>query len=109
METIQAPASSAMSARLMKSAAQSLTEQLAARFAQRIRDRLLAPGARLPSVRQCAQQQGVSPATVVGAYQVESLRRVAGSISRLLAALFSAFAMLVIAKPKFYCTLQGPY
>jgi DNA-binding transcriptional MocR family regulator len=53
---------------LMKSSAQSLAEQLAARFAQRIRDRLLAPGARLPSVRQCAQQQGVSPSTVVGAY-----------------------------------------
>lgn len=53
---------------LMKTAAQSLTEQLATRFAQRIRDRLLAPGARLPSVRLCAQQQGVSPSTVVGAY-----------------------------------------
>jgi DNA-binding transcriptional MocR family regulator len=53
---------------LMKSGAQSLTEQLAQRFAQRIRDRLLAPGARLPSVRQCAQQQQVSPSTVVGAY-----------------------------------------
>lgn len=52
----------------MKSGAQSLTEQLAARFAQRIRDRLLAAGARLPSVRQCALQQGVSPSTVVGAY-----------------------------------------
>jgi DNA-binding transcriptional MocR family regulator len=53
---------------LMKTPSQSLTEQLAARFAQRIRDRLLAPGARLPSVRLCAQQQGVSPSTVVGAY-----------------------------------------
>jgi DNA-binding transcriptional MocR family regulator len=53
---------------LMKTASQSLTEQLSARFAQRIRDRLLAPGARLPSVRQCAQQQGVSPSTVVAAY-----------------------------------------
>jgi DNA-binding transcriptional MocR family regulator len=53
---------------LMKTGAQPLTEQLAARFAQRIRDRLLAPGARLPSVRQCAHQQGVSPSTVVGAY-----------------------------------------
>ena len=53
---------------LMKTASQSLTEQLAARFAQRIRDRLLNPGARLPSVRLCAQQQGVSPSTVVGAY-----------------------------------------
>ena len=55
---------------LMKNGAQSLTDQLAARFAQRIRDRLLAPGARLPSVRQCAQQQGVSPSTVVGAYDL---------------------------------------
>ena len=53
---------------LMKSSTQPLTAQLAARFAQRIRDRLLAPGARLPSVRLCARQQGVSPSTVVGAY-----------------------------------------
>ena len=42
--------------------------QLAARFAQRIQTGLLATGARLPSVRQCAQQQGVSPSTVVAAY-----------------------------------------
>ena len=53
---------------LTRASSQSLTEQLSARFAQRIRDRLLAPGARLPSVRQCAQQQGVSPSTVVAAY-----------------------------------------
>lgn len=53
---------------LMKTPSQSLTEQLADRFAERIRTRLLAPGARLPSVRQCAQQQGVSPSTVVAAY-----------------------------------------
>ncbi len=53
---------------LMKTSAQSLTEQLAVRFADRIRSRLLAPGARLPSVRQCAEQHGVSTATVVAAY-----------------------------------------
>jgi DNA-binding transcriptional MocR family regulator len=53
---------------LMKASSQSLTEQLAGRFAERIRNRLLVPGARLPSVRQCAQQQGVSPSTVVAAY-----------------------------------------
>ncbi len=53
---------------LMKTSAQSLTEQLVGRFAERIRNRLLAPGARLPSVRQCAQQHGVSPSTVVAAY-----------------------------------------
>ena len=53
---------------LIRSADASLTEQLSARFGQRIRDRLLSPGARLPSVRQCAQSQGVSPSTVVAAY-----------------------------------------
>ena len=52
---------------LMKSPTQSLTEQLSARFAERIRNRLLAPGSRLPSVRQCAEQNGVSPSTVVAA------------------------------------------
>ena len=55
-------------AMLLKTSAQSLTEQLAERFAERIRTRLLAPGARLPSVRQCALQQGVSASTVVAAY-----------------------------------------
>ncbi len=55
---------------LVRHAHQPLTEQLAARFAQRIRARLLAPGARLPSVRECAKQQGVSPATVVVAYDL---------------------------------------
>ncbi len=53
---------------LVKAASQSLAEQLAGRFAERIRTRLLAPETRLPSVRQCAQQQGVSPSTVVAAY-----------------------------------------
>ena len=55
---------------LMRSAAQSLTEQLAERFAARIRDRLLAPGSRLPSVRQCARQHQLSPSTVVAAYDL---------------------------------------
>jgi DNA-binding transcriptional MocR family regulator len=53
---------------LLRTAAQSLNQQLASRFAERIRDRLLAPGSRLPSVRQCAAQHGVSAATVVAAY-----------------------------------------
>ena len=53
---------------LMKTPSSSLTEQLANRFAERIQTRLLAGGARLPSVRQCAQQQGVSASTVVAAY-----------------------------------------
>lgn len=52
----------------MKTASQSLTEQLCARFAERIRHRLLTPGMRLPSVRLCAEQQGVSVSTVVAAY-----------------------------------------
>lgn len=53
---------------LTRTSTQSLTGQLADRFAERIRDRLLAPGARLPSVRECARQQGVSAHTVVAAY-----------------------------------------
>ncbi len=53
---------------LTPAAAQSLTEQLAELFAQRIRTRLLAPGAKLPSVRQCAQLHELSPSTVVAAY-----------------------------------------
>ena len=55
---------------LTKASSLSLTEQLSARFAERIRNRLLSPGARLPSVRQCAASQGVSPSTVVAAYDV---------------------------------------
>ncbi|MDM0019604.1 aminotransferase-like domain-containing protein [Variovorax saccharolyticus] len=53
---------------LTRTSTQSLTGQLADRFSERIRNRLLAPGARLPSVRECARQQGVSPHTVVAAY-----------------------------------------
>jgi DNA-binding transcriptional MocR family regulator len=53
---------------LMRTSSLSLTDQLVARFTERIRNRLLAAGARLPSVRQCAVQHGVSPHTVVAAY-----------------------------------------
>ncbi|MEP6557657.1 MAG: PLP-dependent aminotransferase family protein [Burkholderiales bacterium] len=53
---------------LIKTAALSLSVQLADRFAERIESRLLAPGVRLPSVRECARTQGVSCATVVAAY-----------------------------------------
>ena len=45
-----------------------LTDQLTRRFAERIGQRLLAPGARLPSVRECARRHAVSPYTVVAAY-----------------------------------------
>ena len=51
-----------------------LAEQLALRFAERIAQRLLAPGARLPSVRDCARRHGVSPSTVVGAYDLLQAR-----------------------------------
>ena len=53
---------------LTREADTSLTEQLSGRFAERIRQRLLAPGARLPSVRECARRHAVSPHTVVAAY-----------------------------------------
>jgi DNA-binding transcriptional MocR family regulator len=59
---------------LTKTSSQSLTQQLCERFAERIKSRLLGPGARLPSVRLCAQQQGVSVSTVVAAYdQLQAL------------------------------------
>jgi DNA-binding transcriptional MocR family regulator len=48
--------------------AATLAEQLAAMLGQRIRQRLLAPGARLPSVREGAARYGVSPSTVISAY-----------------------------------------
>jgi DNA-binding transcriptional MocR family regulator len=53
---------------LARRADRTLTEQLSARFAERIRQRLLAPGTRLPSVRECARRHGISPCTVVSAY-----------------------------------------
>lgn len=61
---------SAPSAWLTRSADTTLAEQLAQRFAERIQQRLMAPGARLPSVRECAQRHQVSASTVVGAYDM---------------------------------------
>jgi DNA-binding transcriptional MocR family regulator len=53
---------------LLRGAGSALAEQLAQRFAERIEQRLLAAGARLPSVRDCARRHGVSASTVVSAY-----------------------------------------
>ena len=53
---------------LQRHAATTLAEQLAAQFAGRIRNRLLPPGSRLPSVRDCAKRYGLSTQTVVAAY-----------------------------------------
>ena len=58
----------ATQAPLSRAADTTLTDQLADRFAGRIRQRLLGPGARLPSVRECARRHSVSPHTVVAAY-----------------------------------------
>ncbi|MEW6704943.1 MAG: PLP-dependent aminotransferase family protein [Pseudomonadota bacterium] len=55
-------------AALSRAAGVTLAEQLAARYAERIRQRLLMPGTRLPSVRECARRHAVSPTTVVAAY-----------------------------------------
>jgi len=53
---------------LQRSGPLRLGEQLAALFAERIHRRALPPGSRLPSVRESAQLHGVSPSTVVAAY-----------------------------------------
>jgi DNA-binding transcriptional MocR family regulator len=58
----------ALARSLQRTRSSTLGEQLAARLAERIAARALQPGARLPSVRECARQQGVSPSTVVAAY-----------------------------------------
>ncbi len=55
---------------LARAAGATLAGQLAQRLAERIEQRLLAPGARLPSVRDCARRQQVSPSTVVAAYDL---------------------------------------
>ncbi|MEJ5999697.1 aminotransferase-like domain-containing protein [Paucibacter soli] len=59
---------SAAASPLSRDASTPLAQQLALRFAERIQQRLLLPGARLPSVRECARHHGVSPYTVVAAY-----------------------------------------
>lgn len=53
---------------LSRGAHVTLTDQLADRFADQIRQRLLTPGSRLPSIRDCAQRHRVSASTVVAAY-----------------------------------------
>ena len=53
---------------LTRDAGTPFAEQLARHFAERIGSGLLSVGARLPSVRDCAQLHGVSPHTVVAAY-----------------------------------------
>ena len=53
---------------LQRHASATLAEQLGAQFAARIRNRLLPPGSRLPSVRDCAKRYGLSTQTVVAAY-----------------------------------------
>jgi DNA-binding transcriptional MocR family regulator len=55
---------------LARRAARTLSEQHPERFAARIRQRLIGPGTRLPSVRECARRHAVSPCTVVSAYDL---------------------------------------
>lgn len=55
---------------LSRDSDQTLTTQLAQRFADRIRQHWLAPGSKLPSVRECARSHQVSTYTVVAAYDL---------------------------------------
>jgi len=53
---------------LSREGGESLSDQIVRSVAARIDDRLLRSGARMPSIRQFASSHGVSPFTVVGAY-----------------------------------------
>jgi len=55
---------------LARDALSTLAEQLAAWTAQRIRERTLAAGAKLPSVRETARRHALAPSTVVAAYDL---------------------------------------
>ena len=55
---------------LQRQGALTLGTQLAQRVADRIQRGALSPGVRLPSVREAARLQGVSPSTVVAAYDL---------------------------------------
>ncbi|HUG26120.1 PLP-dependent aminotransferase family protein [Piscinibacter sp.] len=66
--TPSAESIAASTAKLSRGADTTLTDQLTARFSEHIRQRLMAPGTRLPSVRECARRHGVSAYTVVAAY-----------------------------------------
>jgi DNA-binding transcriptional MocR family regulator len=55
---------------LERGALATLAEQLAAWYAQRIRERSLGAGARLPSVRDAARRHALAPSTVVAAYDL---------------------------------------
>jgi DNA-binding transcriptional MocR family regulator len=61
-----APSSSGL---LARHASATLAEQLCGRFADQIRQRLLLPGSRMPSIRDCARRHQVSASTVVAAYE----------------------------------------
>jgi DNA-binding transcriptional MocR family regulator len=53
---------------LTRESDETLVEQLVARFKRRIDERMLKPGAKLPSIRMLAEREGVSRFTVVEAY-----------------------------------------
>lgn len=53
---------------LLRDSQTALSQQLAEHWAERIRQRVALPGAKLPSVRQAAAEAAVNPSTVVAAY-----------------------------------------
>lgn len=55
---------------LLRAEGSTLSEQLAQHYGRAIRQQLLAPGHRLPSVREAARLHRVSPHTVVAAYDL---------------------------------------
>jgi len=68
-DTVARPAPAAVAPGLIdRSSDQRLSDQLVARLGEQIEARVLRAGMRLPSIRACAEGQGVARATVVEAY-----------------------------------------
>jgi DNA-binding transcriptional MocR family regulator len=67
MTTMPTPPATAV-ATLSRAAGESLTDQIVRTVAARIDERMLRSGSRMPSIRRFAESHGVSPFTVVAAY-----------------------------------------
>ncbi|WP_051379017.1 PLP-dependent aminotransferase family protein [Derxia gummosa] len=67
-DTVARPAPAAVAGLIDRDSRERLSDQLVGRLTEQIEARVLRSGMRLPSIRACADEQGVARATVVEAY-----------------------------------------